>query len=230
MNSKSLVKNLVDEIDKKSVKSKIFFDKFEKETVTCEQLKRFTLQYYWWSENFVDSLIGLAFSIPSHLKKTRLEIIKTINSEYGYGKEGNIHSNLLKRFAFSQGIKENDLNNVEPIPEVFEFNRKLKEDSIKVDFRQSLGVAFTMEITALNEFEAFYKGLKKYKKFSKKDLIFFSLHCEEEVLHGEWLSNTLRDFEHDKKSWNLIKKGALEVLDGWETFWEEMYKHVFTLK
>lgn len=223
----NFIQDLTRELEAKPVNKNSFYRRFKEETLTDEQLKRFGGQYFWFCQNFIPLLAGLIYNTPLQEEDIRLELVKTLYSELGYGKKENVHLNLLRRFTTALGFSEGDLQNIEPIPEVENYIRQLEEFFVRSDFRTALGSEFGVEITAALEFTYLFPGIQKYPQFSRQDIYFFEFHLAEEQLHGDWLTEAVSRMARTEDAEELIKEGALKAADLWGSFWEGMERYVF---
>ena len=221
------IEKLTEEMKAAPVNRNGFFIRFKNETLNPEQLKRFAGQYFWFCKNFIRVLVGLIYNTPAEEDDMRLELVKTLYSELGYGKKDDIHLNLLRKFTKALDFTDEDLQKIKPIPEVRNYIEQLGSTFLKTDFREALGAEFAVEITALPEFTYLYPGIRKYVNLSDQDIIFFKFHLAEEELHGEWLTEAVLRIVKTEEDKALIRKGAVKAAQLWGEFWEGMYRYVF---
>lgn len=221
------IQELTQELEAKPVNHNNFYKRFRDETLSQEQLRRFAKQYFWFCDQFITVLVGLIYNTPSNQGAMRLELIKTLYSEMGYGKEENIHLNLLRRFTTALGINEEELQTVTPTPKVAAYIEGLDELFTRSDFRKAVGAEFGVEVTAALEFTYLSPGIEKYKQFTKQDIYFFPFHLAEEELHSDWLTQAVLNICQTEEDLALIREGALKAADLWGEFWEGMEAYVF---
>ena len=204
-----------------------FYYKFRDRNLSEEQLRRFAVQYFWFCKNFIRVLVGLVYNTPDSEEEVRLQLVKTLYSELGYGKKEGIHLNLLRKFTTALNISQQELDEAVPIPDVEQYIRELGDIFLKADYREAIGAEFGVEITAAPEFTFLYPGVKKYSRFSPEDIIFFKFHLTEEELHGDWLTEAVAKIAESDKDRRLVEKGALRAAELWNQFWVGMDQYVF---
>lgn len=221
------IDQLVDQLEASPVNSNPFFVRFKKEKLTDEQLIRFAKQYFWFCQNFITALCGLIYNTPVDLEETKLELIKTLYSEMGYGKREGVHLNLLRKFTTALGISDEDLKAIKPIPEVKSFIEDLTELFANRDYRESIGGEFAIEVIAAPEFTYLYPGVQQYDQFTPEEIIFFKFHLAEEELHGDWLTEAVKQMVKNQEDFDLVTKGAKQAEALWASMWEGLYREVF---
>ncbi len=217
--------NLSQELETLPVYNNKFFTTFKTEYLTEVQMKKFAGQYFWFCQNFITALIGLIYNTPP-TEAVRMELLKTLWSEMGYGKDEAIHLNLLRQFTTRLGLSEHDLQQVTPIPEIKNYIDYLGTIFLTGDYREAIGAEFGVETTAADEFTYLYPGIKKYENFSAADIHFFAFHLIEEQQHGSWLAEAVEKIARTPEDEVFIRKGALEAGKLWGEFWEGMYRYV----
>jgi len=218
---------LRNEIENAPVNRNKFYAAFRDRTLTEGQMKKFIGQYFWFCKTFIRTLAGLVANTPDEQEDVRLELVKTLHSELGYGKKQAIHLNQLRKFTKKLGLSEEYLNQVKLIPEVKNYIEDLRNLFGVSDFRESIGAEFGVEVTAYPEFTYLYPGLKKYKEFTDDDINFFKLHLVEEKLHGDWMTDAITNLGASGQDRELIRSGALKTIKSWGKFWDGMYRFVF---
>ena len=99
---------------------------------------------------------------------------------------------------------------------------------IEADYLTALGAELAVEVTAAAEFRYFYPGLLRYDQFSADDLVFFELHLEAEDDHGLWLADAVRKTAQSSADLNRVATGARTAVQAWQSFWEGIYRGVFS--
>jgi pyrroloquinoline quinone (PQQ) biosynthesis protein C len=224
------VEKLTKQLEQAPVNRTPFYYKFRDRKLSEEQLRRFAGQYFWFCKNFIKVLVGLIYNIPDTENEVRLELIKTLFSEMGYGNQEEIHLNMLRNFTSALNISEQELDEVKPITDIEQYIQELGDIFLNADYRESIGAEFGVEITAALEFTFLYPGLKKYSQFSADDIIFFKFHLAEEELHGDWLTKAVVKIAKTNEDRELIEKGAMQAAELWNQFWIGMDKYVFQVE
>ena len=225
--SDNYLKDLTKRLQEAPVNRTPFYYKFRDRSLSDEQLRRFAVQYFWFCKNFIRVLVGLIYNTPDSEEEVRLELVKTLYSELGYGQKQGIHLNLLRKFTAALNISEQELNEAEIIPEVEQYIRELGEIFLKADYREAIGAEFGVEITAATEFTFLYPGVKKYLWFSPEDIVFFKFHLAEEKKHGDWLTEAVSKIVVKDEDRRLVERGALRAAELWNQFWIGMDRYVF---
>ena len=221
------VDSLLEELRAHPVNTNQFFVEFRDHFLTRDQLRSFVKQYHFFCVRFVKILEGLLFSTPIEELDMRIELTKTLYSELGNGVPEEAHVRYLERFTHTLGIQQADLRQTQPIPEVDQYLKVLDRLFLKSDFLSALGAELAVETTAISEFRFFLPGLQKYSQFTEEDLLFFSLHLQEEARHSDWLTNAVRKTATSSEDLEQVAIGARETTEAWHQFWLGMHEKVF---
>lgn len=222
------VSTITAELEALPVNTNSFYRRFKEERLTEDQLLRFAQQYFWFCKNFIPVLAGLIYNTPVDEAGVRLELVKTLYSELGYGKEKDVHLNLLRRFTTALGLSEEALTAIKPIPEVENYIRLLDEMFTRGDYRVGLGAEFGVEVTAGLEFSYLCPGVFQYSRFSKDQVYFFTFHLIEEQNHGDWLGQAVAKLAKTPEDEEKIRLGAFKAAALWDEFWKGMERYVFS--
>jgi len=221
------VDSLLEELRAHPVNTNPFFVDFRDQFLTIDQLRSFIKQYHFFCFRFVKILEGLLFHTPLEELDMRIELTKTLYSELGSGATDQAHVRHLECFAQTLGIQQSDLRQTRPIPEVQQYLEVLDRLFLQSDFLKALGAELAVETTAISEFRFFVPGLQKYPQFTEKDLIFFSMHLQEEAHHSDWLTEAVRKTATSSEDLEHVAIGARETANAWHQFWIGMYEEVF---
>jgi pyrroloquinoline quinone (PQQ) biosynthesis protein C len=224
----AFVDSLVGELTRHPVNSNRFFQTFLSQRLTKSQLQEWLGQYHYFCKQFVKVLEGLLSRTPVDELEMRVQLVKTLHSELGNGRSEQAHIRLLERFAAAAGLNETDLQRISPLPEVAEYLAVLRRLFIEDDYLAALGAELAVEVTAAAEFRYFYPGLLRYDQFSAEDLVFFELHLEAEDDHGLWLADAVRKTAQSSADLNRVATGARTAVEAWQSFWEGVYRGVFS--
>lgn len=219
--------SLVSTLEAHPVNTNAFFLAFEAEYLTQEQLRTFLRHYHYFCKHFVKLLEGLLFHTPLEQTQMRIELVKTLYSELGNGQHDQAHLALLDRFAQALGLPPADLAATTPLPEVQRYMRLLHHLFMDSDYLVALGAETAVEVTAASEFKYLYPGLHKYSCFHEDDLIFFKLHMQEELTHGQWLLQAVEQTARTPEDRARVLAAARETADAWHTFWLGLFQAVF---
>ena len=219
--------SLVREIQDHPVNTNVFFERFKVERLPRTQLQYFVRQYHYFCKHFVKVLEGLLFRTPIDELGMRVELTKTLYSELGAGDSTRAHLALLTKFARAVGLSEQELKVTDPSDATRSYLQALHHLFIESDYQTALGAELAVEITAASEFRYFYPGLQHYAMFSEQDLTFFRLHLEEEICHGNWLMDAVRQTARSRHDLERVARGARHTADAWHEFWLGMHDTVF---
>jgi pyrroloquinoline-quinone synthase len=221
------VHELAAELRKHPVNANAFFRAFEAEHLSRDRLCVFVCQYHYFCKHFVKLLEGLLFHTPIDQTEMRIELVKTLYSEWGNGRPDQAHLALLGRFAGALGLTTADFAATLPLPAVTQYLRLLQRLFMDSDHLAALGAETAVEVTAASEFNSLYPGLKKYSCFQEDDLIFFRLHMQEELTHGQWLLQAVERTAPTPETQARVLAAARETADAWHAFWLGLYEPVF---
>ena len=221
------LQSLVSFLDEHPVNTNAFFRAFEAEYLTPDQLRVFLRHYHYFCKHFVKLLEGLLFNTPLEQVEMRIELVKTLHSELGNGHLDQAHITLLNRFAQALGLTPSDLDATTPLPEIQRYMQLLHRLFIESDYLVALGAETAVEVTAASEFKYLYPGLRKYSYFQDNDLIFFKLHLQEELSHGQWLLEAVEKTAQSPEDRAKVLAAARETADAWHAFWRGLYREVF---
>ena len=221
------IQSLIDELKSHPVNSNEFFLDFRDRVLTTKQLHIFLKQYHYFCHRFVKVLEGLLYHTPLEELEMRVEITKTLYSELGSGSLNHAHIRHLERFARAAGLSQYELTQTQPILEIQEYLQALHHLFIEAGYLQALGAELAVETTAVSEFQYFVPGLQKYSQFSTQDLTFFSMHLEEEVIHGDWLIKAVQKTTKTSDDLEQVAQGARATADAWHNFWKGMHRVTF---
>ncbi len=222
-----LLQDLQQELEQHPVNSNIYFQKFLNQSLSPQQLRMFLKQYHYFCKHFVKLLEGLLYRTPVDQIHMRTELTKTLYSELGNGQPSRAHITLLTNFSKVLGIKEEELQETEPLPSVITYLETLKRLFMESDFLRALGAELAVEVTAEAEFRYFYPGLSGYDLFQEQDLEFFRLHLEEEAQHESWLLDAVEATAESHEDYERVALGARSAADAWHSFWLGMDQATF---
>lgn len=219
--------SLIEEIRAHPVNTHRFFRVFRDRALSPDQLRTFTRQYHLFCHRFVKLLEGLLYHTPVEALDMRIGLAKTLNSELGDGKADQAHIRHLERFAQRVGLPLADLLSTEPIPELRRYLEVLSRLFLASPYLVALGAELAVETTAISEFRFLLPGLRKYPQFEDRDLWFFSMHLQEETLHGDWLTEAVRQTASSPDDLALVAQGARETVDAWQECWDGFHREIF---
>lgn len=219
--------SLVRELAHHPVNHNEFFRRVRDERLTRPRLQRFVRQYQYFCKHFVKVLEGLLYRTPLDQLDMRVELTRTLYSELGNGDPAQAHLTLLNRFAARLDLDDAALQRTGPLPCVRDYLRTLHELFLDSDYLTALGAALAVELTAASEFRSLYPALQRYPWFREEDLAFFRLHVEEEVSHGDWLTDAVARTARSADDYERVGGGARRTADAWHAFWLGLSDEVF---
>ena len=114
--AKEIVNKLNAIVENSEVTNHHFLNKFASESMTKEQLKRFSIQWCKVITSHKRAFGGLIYNTPNEL--LRADLVTILHDEYGLGKPENMHTRLFLRVPLELGLTEKEIDKVAEIEEV----------------------------------------------------------------------------------------------------------------
>ncbi len=167
---------------------------------------------------FTNYLERLLLRAPSSAAKSWLA--KVLIDEYGEGSDGHDHATLYAEFLRAAGSKVPDRPSASQVPTpaaefIAEHRRIVTEEPFLVGLG-AVGPGHEWAIPRM--FNAVIPGLRR-APFSEAEIVYFTLHVEQDVDHGTWLEQALLEFGATEEARAQIRRGALLSLEARARFW-----------
>lgn len=156
----------------------------------------------------------------------KLWLAKVLVDEYGEGSEGEDHATLYGHFLRSCGSSApDDRERKVPLP-ALGFIREHRRIVSEEPFLVGLGAVGPGHEWAIPKmFDAVIPGLRR-AGFTEEEIMYFTLHVEQDVDHGAWLEEALVRFGESDADRALIRRGAILSLEARARFWTGVQRAV----
>ncbi len=167
---------------------------------------------------FTNYLERLLLRAPSSAAKSWLA--KVLIDEYGEGSDGHDHASLYATFLRAAGSKVPEHPSASRVPTpaadfIAEHRRIVTEEPFLVGLG-AVGPGHEWAIPRM--FNAVIPGLRR-ARFSESEIVYFTLHVEQDVDHGTWLEQALLEFGDTEEARAQIRRGTLLSLEARARFW-----------
>jgi pyrroloquinoline-quinone synthase len=184
---------------------------------TKEDYKVFGLQHYALVGNFTKYLELLLLTAPD--SQAKQWIAKVLVNEYGEGSDDKDHAELYREFLTACGAAPGEELRTHlhaSVTGFIEEHRRLcKEEPFLVGLG-ALGPGHEWSIPRM--FKLILKGLRR-AGFREEELLYFTLHLEQDIDHGLWLEEALARYAHTIEAQDQIRRGARLSLEARARFW-----------
>lgn len=219
-----------------------FYDHWLGRSLNIFQLQLFARNYGEWVRSFPDTLAMLFYTTADI--DAKIELVKTLYSEMGYGHIEKVHWRLLDTFFESLATHLNEpgqlsrallMRDISPLKEttaLIEGERNLYTDR---NIQVALGAQLALEWQAYTMLRKLYEGARNYMSYWKDEDNFHEA-CEYFYAHigaaekehkEESLKAALR-YVNDDISYGYLKKGFEVHLKLIATFWEGIANAIAT--
>lgn len=197
-----------------------FINRFAKGDISEEEFKRFSIEFYHFTREWVSILSVLLVNTPDEDDAANLTTI--LVSELGDENPHHRHELLYRMYLRSIGIEPADLVKREQLT-----TTKAWLDGMRGyfggDHFEALGAEFGLENMAIPMWDKILSGMKiwveKHPEYSKMDIKYFTFHRELEEHHEEAMENVLGTHASDPVAREKFMKGANGILDLEKGFW-----------
>jgi pyrroloquinoline-quinone synthase len=184
---------------------------------TREDYRVFGLQHYALVGNFTRYLEELLVRAPD--SQAKQWIAKVLVNEYGEGSDGKDHAELYRGFLAACGAHPREELETALHPAVTGFieehERICREEPFLVGLG-ALGPGHEWSIPRM--FVPIVRGLRR-AGFTEAEILYFTLHMEQDIDHGAWLEEALARYALDQERQLQIRRGALLSLEARARFW-----------
>jgi pyrroloquinoline-quinone synthase len=184
---------------------------------TREDYKVMRLQHYALVGNFTRYLEALLVRAPdSHAKQW---IAKVLVNEYGEGSDDKDHAELYRGYLSACGAQVGEELETPLHPAVTAFidehERICREEPFLVGLG-ALGPGHEWSIPRM--FPPIVRGLRR-AGYAEAEILYFTLHMEQDVDHGAWLEEALARYSVDSDRQAEVRRGATLSLEARARFW-----------
>jgi pyrroloquinoline quinone (PQQ) biosynthesis protein C len=217
------IEDLKKEIHAHPAMTHSFLKKFGEGKIRPEAPKIFAEQYYQFSKHFSRYLAAVISIIPE--EPAREPLIKNLYEEYGGRAEEQkgmdlelVHANLFRKFCKSAGA---NLETTKPFPETSLFVERYLYRLREIHWIEALGALGPgTEYIVPYFYKPILDGLKKSKKFTDNDLLFFEAHITLDVEHGENIWDSIEPYSSTPEQQQLLRTGTYYALDARKVLWD----------
>lgn len=197
-----------------------FINRFSRGDITEEEFKRFSIEFYHFTREWVSILSVLLVNTPDEEDAANLTTI--LVSELGDENPRHRHELLYRMYLRSIGIEPADLVKREQLA-----TTKAWLDGMRAyfggDHFEALGAEFGLENMAIPMWDKILAGMKvwveKHPEYSGMNIKYFTFHRELEEQHEEAMENVLGTHASDPVAREKFMVGAKGILDLEEKFW-----------
>ncbi len=184
---------------------------------TREDYKIFGLQHYALVGNFCAYLEYLLLSAPD--TDAKQWIAKVLVDEYGEGSDGKDHAELYLGFLRACGVAVGEETSTSLHTDVTGFIKEHLRICRDEPFLVGLGAVGPGHEWAIPKmFPMIVAGLRR-AGYSEEEILYFTLHLEQDEDHGAWLEEALVDYADTEAAQRQIWRGAMLSLAARRRFW-----------
>jgi pyrroloquinoline-quinone synthase len=146
-------------------------------------------------------------------------IAKVLIDEYGEGSDDKDHAELYQEFLVACGASEAQMTQTMLHEEITSFIADHLHLCSEEPFLVGLGAVGPGHEWAIPKmFPQIVKGLRR-AGFDEKEILYFTLHMEQDEDHGAWLEEALVDYATTPEAQAQIHQGAMRSLAARTRFW-----------
>lgn len=213
-------KETYDYVKKHSAIDNDFINRFAKGQITEEEFRRFSIEFYHFTREWVSILSVLLVNTPDEEDAANLTTI--LVSELGDENPRHRHELLYRSYLRSIGIEPGDLVKREQLADTKAWLDGMRNYFAGNHF-EALGAEFGLENMAIPMWDKILAGMKiwvkEHPEYASMDIKYFTFHRELEEHHEEAMENVLGTHKNDPLAREEFMKGAKGILDLEEKFW-----------
>ncbi len=217
MNAREFLTNLRREVEGHTAVNHPLLARVACVPFTREDYLVFGLQHFALVGNFTRYLELLLLRAPD--SNAKLWIAKVLVNEYGEGSDDKDHAALYRGFLDACGCAAGQDRSTPLHLAVTGFIEEHERICREEPFLVGLGALGPgHEWTIPKMFPPIVRGLRR-AGFGEKEILYFTLHMEQDVDHGEWLEEALASYADTARAQEEIRRGALLSLEARARFW-----------
>ena len=203
-----------------------FINRFAKGDISEDEFKRFSIEFYHFTREWVSILSVLLVNTPDENDAANLTTI--LVSELGDENPHHRHELLYRIYLRSIGIEPADLVKREQLK-----TTRAWLDGMRTYFGgehfEALGAEFGLENMAIPMWDKILAGMdiwkNKHPEYQGMNIKYFTFHRELEEHHEEAMENVLGTHASNPVAREKFMKGANGILDLEEKFWIGLSDH-----
>ena len=224
MNSDRFLDELLDEVRSHAAVNHVFLARCATTPFTREDYKVYGMQHYPLVGTFTYYLERLLLRAPDSAVK--IGLAKVLVAEYGEGSGGKDHRTLYREFLTSCGVAPGEEDQVALDPAVVAFIR----EHVRIVTREPFGVGIGAmgpghEWAIPMMFPMLIEGLQR-AGFTEEEIVYFPLHCEQDVDHAEFFRETLTRYATTDARREEVRRGMRLSLGARARFWTGVQRQV----
>jgi pyrroloquinoline quinone (PQQ) biosynthesis protein C len=192
-----------------------------KSRLSFQQWTKIVQEYYAFSEQFPNILLGLAKRIQDPY--LNYELHHLVEIEEGNNGEPK-HSELFLRFAQSINISYSTATLGPCIPETISFLNWLRQTYATAPIAYALGAQFSFEVLGNYIIQGFCQLLKHHPELSGDSIEYFLIHSEAEPEHEILMERCLSLFLNDDRQLKIASEGSIYCKKNLASFWNKMWE------
>lgn len=186
-------------------------------TLSRADVLAFGLQHYALVGFFTTYMEALLVAAPGAAEK--LWLAKVLVNEYGEGSDGRDHPTLYREFLAGAGGTAGEEERTPLLPEAMAFVRDHVRLCAEEPFLVGLGALGPGHEWAIpHMFGRLVTSLRR-AGIAEEALLYFTLHAEQDVDHGAWMTQVLSSLVRSEDERALVRRGALFSLERRARLW-----------
>lgn len=182
-------------------------------------------QQYYFSKQFPRCLAALYARLEDI--DVSMPLMKFLSIEHWGSEEKSAHWKQFTKTISYFGFQPEDLKHETPYNETKEYLNFRLQICLTRSVEEGLGaIAFGHEYVNTSIFDNYLSGMKKLEGITKDSLNYFQSHVEDEPYDYEIFKHIILRSCSAKDSFNLIRKGALDVLEARYNFFDKILEKV----
>jgi pyrroloquinoline quinone (PQQ) biosynthesis protein C len=222
--ARAFLKDLRHEVENHPAVNHTFLARIGTSPFSREDYKVFGMQHYPLVGMFTNYMERLLINAPNSTAKCWLA--KVLVDEYGEGSDGHDHAVMYRMYLTACGVAPEEENQVPLNPAVVDFIRTHLELCSRQPFLVGLGALGPGHEWAIPRmFVPIIKGQRR-AGFSEEEILYFTLHCEQDEDHALWLEEALASMLETPEQAAQVREGAMASLEARRKFWEGVQSEV----
>lgn len=202
-----------------------FLIDLENGKLSMEQIKLWIEQQFYFSTQFPRCIAALYSNIDDYnISKLLMSFLEV---EHWGSKNSSAHWKLYRKVLEYFGLEINILNSTKPLKETHEYLEYRLYVCTNLSVEEGLGaLGYAHEFVNKKIFESYLKGVSKIPNINDDALLYFKAHVEDEPEDYQIFKNMITAHCNSLESFDLVKKGALDVLEKRMIFFNKFYMRI----
>ena len=201
-----------------------FLETIAQGSFSDEEIKLWVTQQYYFSSQFPRCLAALYARIEDYEISRPLMTNFLAVEHWGTEHEG-AHWKLYQKVLSFFGLSASELKEQKPLEETEKYLKFRMQVCLTGTPEEALGnMAFAHEFVNSKIFDFYYKGIRKVRGMTDNVAEYFKVHVTDDVGDYEVLRDIIVRGYNTPASMELVKKGALAVLDARLEYFDNLFK------